>query len=439
MSAERAPDRLRRIYNIRNYQWFAISTALMLFPALCAVLLLNRVGSAADLGLYSYAYALTAPLQAFLGLHARAFIAMDRLYGHPVEDLVAQRVHMGLSMTLVLLAIGGFQGFATPAVLTLLAMGLLRLAEGTSEVSVGVMQREHRPRMMAAAYGMRALVSVSSFTGVYLLSRSLFLATLLAACLSLTSFLSFDRYLLKRLGKPLDMGVARASLLSKRPFQLSLCLLPAAFLNAISVLEGNVPRYVVEASVGLSELGIFASLGFFLSIPTNIVHPIFFMTIAPIGQLVKQADAAANRRIRRMVLLNVGITIFFGGVLLACCMLLGSPTLGLLAPRLRPHADLLVVMAVGAALGLLRSCAGFILTALNVLKTQSVLSVANGLTFLAIAHTVAHGSLSRVAWSWAASTALTALASMALVWRRVWSRPTVSAPIASAASEEVVT
>ncbi len=68
MSAERAPDRLRRIYNIRNYQWFAISTALMLFPALCAVLLLNRVGSAADLGLYSYAYALTAPLQAFLGL-----------------------------------------------------------------------------------------------------------------------------------------------------------------------------------------------------------------------------------------------------------------------------------------------------------------------------------------------------------------------------------
>src|SRR5262245_52551657 len=105
-----APKTTTSTYRLDSYVWYSVSSALMLAGPFCVILILSRMPSAQDLGLYAYAYAVTAPMQAFAGLHARAFIAMDRLFGYSVEDVVAQRAYLGAALLVVALAVPILRG-----------------------------------------------------------------------------------------------------------------------------------------------------------------------------------------------------------------------------------------------------------------------------------------------------------------------------------------
>lgn len=380
------PETRPAMYRLDNYVWFSASSALMLAGPLCVVLMLSRLGSPHELGLYAYAYAVTAPVQAFGGLHARAFIAMERLFGYRVEDVLAQRAHLGVLLILTVLAVTAVHSSGPHDVWVFLAVVIVRIAEGLTDISAGQLQRIHRPRQIAFVYGARCVLGLGAFA--VLLAADLPPAVALAGMgtANLLSFFVVDRPLLASVGTMPDLRLAAASLASTRPLMLGVRLLPGALLVALSVVEVNLPRYVVEAFRGVAAVGVYTTLGMLLSVATNIVHPVFFMTFARLGQTAQQRDAESSRYLARMIGTNIALTVASSILIVTVCVRFSSSILAMaFGPEWARYHELFSVLAVGAGASLLRSCLGFVLTSLNVLSPQTAITLLSGGLFIALA------------------------------------------------------
>ena len=380
------PETRPATYRFDNYVWFSTSSALMLAGPLCVVLILNRMGSPHELGLYAYAYAVTAPVQAFGGLHARAFIAMERLFGYRVEDVLAQRAYLGVLLIATVFAVTAVHSSGPHDVWVFLAVVLVRIAEGLTDVSAGQLQRIHRPRRIALLYGVRCVLGLGAFAALLAADQSLAVALAGMGTANLLSFFVVDRRLLAPVGALPDLRVAAASLASARPLMLGLRLLPGALLVALSVVEINLPRYIVEAFRGVAAVGVYTTLGMLLSVATNIVHPVFFMTFARLGQTAQQHDAESSRYLARMIGTNIALTVASTILIVTVCVGFSSSILvTVLGPEWARFHELFSVLALGAGASLLRSCLGFVLTGLNVFSPQTVITLLSGGLFIALA------------------------------------------------------
>jgi O-antigen/teichoic acid export membrane protein len=400
-------------YRLESYVWYSASSALMLAGPFCVILILSRMASAPDLGLYAYAYAVTAPVQAFAGLHARAFIAMDRLFGYDIEDVIAQRVYLLAALVFVALALPMLRGTSGRETWVFLGIVVVRLAEGLTDISAGVMQRRHLPRSIALMYACRGIFGLSVFMTLLAYGAPLAVALAGLGSMGLLASLIVDRALLASIGAVPNLRAVCTSLATRRPLRLGLKCLSGAVLVALSLVETNLPRYVVEAFIGISAVGIYTTLGVLLSVATNLVHPVFFMTFAPLGQTAQQRDPESLRILVRMIWTNIGLTIAFSAVLLAACLAFGSSLLSLVfgSEWLR-FGNLLAILAVGACASLLRSCLGFALTGLGVFVPQTFITIGSAAIFLAL--TISSGSqvdVYAIGLTWTAASVLAAAAS----------------------------
>lgn len=410
----------QRVYSFANYFWYAAGTGFMLLAPLFVTVALNRIGTPQEVGIYSFAYAVTAPMQAFLGMHARTFIAMDRLYGHGPVDVAAQRLHMLVGLFLGAGIVVAIHGFDDQEVAVLAAMCLVRTAESLAEVSAGVMQRQLRPDLIALTYGVRAIVAIGIFTLFYSTGFGLALALTAMAVARLVAFAILDGRILSRMGTPLSWLHMIESARSQRPFRLFRRLLPAALVILLSVIETNTPRYVVEGATGLVELGVFTSLTFILYTATNLIVPVYQMTIAPLGQWASRPGVAAASHATRIVIANTLIAAAAGILLIIIVRLVGSRLIVWgLGPQYAGRDALLIALSASAAVGVLRSCFGFILTGLDAIRTLSVMSVVNMALFGSLVLTGAGGDgVVGIAWDWTMSSAvIVATESLIAAWR----------------------
>jgi O-antigen/teichoic acid export membrane protein len=162
--------------------------------------------------------------------------------------------------------------------------------------------------------------------------------------------------------------------------------LPGALLAALSVVETNLPRYVVDAFKGIEAVGVYTTLGMLLSIATNVVHPVFFMTFARLGQAAQQYDPESRRFLARTIWTNSGLTIAAGVLLIAICVGFGPViVVTVFGSEWARFHELLSVLAVGASAGLLRSCLGFALTGLNIFAPQIAITLGSSAVFVVLA------------------------------------------------------
>jgi O-antigen/teichoic acid export membrane protein len=149
-----------------------------------------------------------------------------------------------------------------------------------------------------------------------------------------------------------------------------------------------------------------------LGAATNIVHPVFFMTFASLGQTAQRHDAESSRQLLKLIGTNIALTITFSFLIIAVCAGFSSSILiTVLGPGWASFHVLFSVLAVGAGVSLVRSCLGFILTGLNAFSPQTTITVVSAVLFVALA--VLFGGREDVvgialAWTCASSVAVCA-------------------------------
>jgi O-antigen/teichoic acid export membrane protein len=193
----------------------------------------------------------------------------------------------------------------------------------------------------------------------------------------------------------------------------------------------------VKVFRGVAAVGVYTTLGMLLSAATNVVHPVFFMTFARLGQTAQQHDAQSRRNLARMIGTNVALTLVGSAAIVTVCVSFGSSILvTVFGPEWARFHELFSVLAVGAAAVLLRSCLGFILTGLNVLSSQTAITLLSGGLFIVLAVVFGgRADVFGVGLAWACTSLLAVGANavvLATALRRHLSTPRVNALAAGA-------
>jgi len=297
-----------------NVAWMLLGNFWQGLAQWTLVVALAKIGSVEMVGSYTLGLAIALPVLMFASLSLRSIQITDGLRRYRFLDFLALRFACSLLSIILIAAIACAGHYSKAVVAAVILIGAAKTIEYLSDIFYGLLQREERMAGIAISMMLRGTLSLCALAGGVWLTGSLTWGAVgLLASSALTLFF-FD--IPRSLGllnlKPAD-GVAECvrymdqflrGEAHRRLAMLALAGLPLGAVLMLVSLNLNLPRYFIEHSLGLRELGIFCSL-------TNLLAAGSVMTSA-LGQgaaprLAKYFEAAKLRDFRRLVfVLSIG-------------------------------------------------------------------------------------------------------------------------------------
>lgn len=376
-----------------------------------------RLGTAADVGQYALALAVTAPIMLFCNLSLRQVLATDAGRAHTFGDYLRLRHISSLVGLVVIVAVGLCGRWEASTALLICAIGLTKVVESASDIYNGLQQRLQLMRVMATSLILRGVCGFSLMALTYALTRSLNLAALaLVVCWGAVLLLhDVPR------GRTSEVVLAAAAR-SRSVLGLARVALPMGFAAMLISLNVNVPRYFVEHSLGSAALGHFAALAYVAAIGGLIVNSVG-QALSP--QLAERAAARNRREFLRLQAWFALIAAGVGTVGLCVALVAGKPLLRLLyGVEYAEHVDVLVWLLVAGAVSYLVTVLDYGLMARRQFVAMPVMqAMVVAVNVLACLVLVPRYGLRAAAWSWLIALLVQAACEAWLVLVRGWGEP----------------
>lgn len=326
-------------------RWALAGNAFYSATQLAVLILLAKWGSAEMVGRYGLGLALCAPIVAFASLKLGEVQATDAGDRFGWSDYFGLRL---VTTTLALLVIAGVaaaSGYRGEAAVVVGWIAVAKGVETLSELAHGMYLRHGRNDLMARSQGARGWVLLGAFgLGVGLVGS-------LPAAVALqfggwAAVAVIDLWAASELasgsasrGPRFDVGVLR---------ELAWFSFPLGVTVAIGSLQVNVPRLMLERTLGEAELGIFTALCYVMVVGNVAVRSVSLAVTPRLAALWFARDRGGFARLLGRA---VGIAVSIGVVGLVVARLAGEPILALLYDaRFSARVDVLQWLMVASAL-----------------------------------------------------------------------------------------
>jgi O-antigen/teichoic acid export membrane protein len=307
----------------RNAAWAFLGEAVFAACHWGGFIILGRLAGPEELGRYALALAVVLPVMLFGGLQMRQLQVADAAQRRSFQDYFSVRLAGTLAAGLVILCIA-LLGYGGSMVAPILLVGLAKAFENVSDVHYGLAQRHQRLDLVAQSRMLRGVGGLMALGTGYYLSADLGIALLAMAGVWGLVWWLFDRAVTRRWRKPAESGRAwRADL--KRRSGLAWTAAPLGVALMLVTLNANVPRYFIEAIVGLGALGVFTATAQFVIAGRMLINALCQAAFPRLADLYAAGDLAGFRRllVRLMAasalpgLLGLAVVIGFGRELLS--------------------------------------------------------------------------------------------------------------------------
>jgi len=344
----------------RSLKWNVLCTFLANFVrGACQwglLIVLAKLGNAEVLGQFALGLAVCAPVFLLADLQLRVVQATDAKDDFHFGHYLGLRLLTTPLALLVALGLAGVLGYRWDTGLVIGAIALAKMSESLSDCIHGAMQKHERLDLVAVSTITRNLGSLAVFIGVFHLSGLVSLAALSQALVSILVFLAYDCPRgASLLG--LKAGIWVPRLEWGRLSKLAGLALPLGIVCMIISINANLPRYLLERSLGEAAVGIFAAL----SQPTLAGG----MVMAALGHtfLPRMAKSYATDNLSYLtglILRLVGLGALLGGVMLAVALGWGREILAwFYRPEYAEHQGTFVWLMVAGAIGYVSSGFGY--------------------------------------------------------------------------------
>ena len=333
-----------------------------------------KLGTREMVGEFSYALALTAPVSVLTSLQLRYVQATDARDHFPFSSYLGLRL-LGAAFSLVIVAALAALAPEKGVGAVVLTIGVAKAIEAVSDICYGLLQRHERMDRIARSMIFRGVTASAAFTVVVGITGTV-AAGGIALCV--TWGLVLVLHDLPRTSALLGSG--RATAWPRPTFgpadlsQLTRRALPLGAMAFLLSLGINIPRYFIERSLGLTELGVFSAVSY--------IVVALSMVLAALGQAAMPRMAVHHARGEQSAFLR--LTFFLGGLGVALGLaaavvaaVAGQPLLALLyRPEYAAAQPVFLWTALGSTLGLASSALGYSLTATGSFRAQAPLAVA---------------------------------------------------------------
>ena len=239
--------------------WAAGSQGATMLAQAGIVILLAKLGSAAILGRYALALSIVAPITLLTRLQLRGLVTTDARAEYRFGEYLALRYVtncVALAGVLVVLAVLR-PGWADVA--TILALTLAKLAESTSTVLLGRLQRSDQWQNITTASALRAGFGLVAFASAWINTGSLPLSLLALGATNLLVLVLYEMPCVRRLLRR-EGGSPKPVWDRTRMINLTLAALPMGGVATLVSLIVQMPRYFVEGFIGTEALGHWAAV-----------------------------------------------------------------------------------------------------------------------------------------------------------------------------------
>jgi O-antigen/teichoic acid export membrane protein len=344
----------------RSLKWNIFTNALANFIKggcqLGLVIALAKLGSKEMVGQYALGVAVAWPVFLLADLQLRVVQATDARDDFHFGHYLGLRL---LATPLAFLAVIGLTwvlGYRWETFLVIGGVALSRGLDSVRDVIHGGMQKNERLDIVSLSIIIRNLVSFGVFISIFYASGILLLAVLSQAATGVLVLLAFD---CPRGAKVLGLqtGIWMPRFDRRVLLQLVRLALPLGMVTMIISINANLPRYLLEHSLGEGAVGIFAAL----SQPTLAGG----MVMAALGHSfmprMARGFASGNRHyLTKMVGRLMGLGALLGGVMMVGVWGWGREIISLIyRPEYAEHQTTLLWLMVGGAIGYVSSGLGY--------------------------------------------------------------------------------
>ena len=316
----------------RSFFWSLVGVSGFAGSQWAIIVLLAKLGTAAILGVYAYALAVTAPVLLFVQMNLRLVQAVDSNREFRFADYLGVRA-IGSVLALPVLALFVLvteQPFAVMIVIGVLACA--KVIDGLSDVVHGLLQQRERTDKQAISLLIRGTLQVALLAVVLMSTGDVRWSAVAVAVGSVVSLLLYDIPLSGRIlrdeAEPAT-GWVRLSYLRGRAnvrLQLARRALPLGIMAVLGSLYQNIPRYFVERAMGLEAVGYYSAVFYLTFVGYTVVAAMGNATAPTLARLYT-ADAG---RFRRMSFALAGFGALLGGIGMLLAAWQGDWLLGLL-------------------------------------------------------------------------------------------------------------
>lgn len=333
----------------QNALWTFCGEGAYGFSQLCILIVLARLGSVALVGQYAWALAVTTPIFLFFSLQLRTILAATPNSAAVFGTFVRARLITTAIAASSVILLASF--LDSPMALIVAGIGLAKAIDSLSDVLYGLFWQQNRMDLIARSMILRSIGSLTCFTLTLYLTNSLILCVFTTAGAFSLVLVLHDSLV----AYTTQFGVLKDTFVTEFRNRSWLTLifigLPAGMLSCLASLEVYIPRYFLEASIGVEALGIFTALASIFIGFELIARSFNNAAIPRLSQFLQENSIGClNKLLVRLFL--IGLVLALG--LLVGTLLLGRPLITLIfGASYGQHFNTLLFLMIASTLRLL--------------------------------------------------------------------------------------
>jgi O-antigen/teichoic acid export membrane protein len=340
-----------------NFAWVLTGNVVYAACQWGMIVALAKLGSTYMVGQFSLGLAIATPVLMFTNLNLRAVQATDakRLYSF-VEYLQLRSV-LTLAAIAVIAGIAWLENYGCQTTIIIFAVAVAKGIETLSDIHYGLFQVNDRLDQTGISMMLRGAFSVFALSVGLYLTRDVFWGCIGLALVWLAALLLFDVKRARRFAPQTFLQPSTwASLwrrkhrtrVLQRQWNLIRLALPLGIVTTMASINLNMPRYFIEARMGVHQLGIFSALAYATVAMTLVGDSLGHCAIPRMSRLYACGQLAEFRSLL-FQLLAVGCALGLTGLTIA--QVLGTQMLAVFYnPEYAASSQVFVVIMVATAI-----------------------------------------------------------------------------------------
>ena len=369
-----------------DFSWTLAGNVIYAGGQFATLMLLAKLLRPAQVGQYALGLAVVYPVMRFTNLQLRAVMSSGSRHGMHFGDYLSLRLLATSFAFLVIFAVTQVLGYDRELTAVILMVGRAYGIECISDADYARLQLHDRMAEISKSMMARALLSVFGLAIITCLTRSLLWGICAVALARVIVMFGYDIRERTHGLNTQSQGPSRGAELSPRfeskPLrELAWVSLPLGIVALLGCLYTSIPNFFIQHALGDREVGIFAAIGFVVSVGNMAVVSLGQSAYTRLARSWNTGNLGAFSALLGKLLL-FGAAIGLSGVLLSNWA--GREVLTLLfRPEYGKRADLLPWMMAAGGVLFMAQFLGFGLTAANFYYSQVVLNVASNLSLMA--------------------------------------------------------
>jgi len=278
---------------------------------------------------------------------------------------------VSLVVCIVFVAANSYSPFITACILIYMCF---KISESISDVYQGILQKAMRMDYIGRSFIIKGVVILAVFVTAIVLTHDLLIGVVVLCVSSFAIVFCYDM----QKARKFDLDMKDASWRSPVKALLKECL-PIACFVLIFNMTAQVPRYFLEAQMGVEALGAYATIAMPVVIVQVSASFIFAPLTTPFAQRLDEGDLGGFKALFKKTMLFI---VALSGISLIGFAVLGNWVLTLLfGPAIEPYTYLLMPLVICT---ILVAASWFLSTMLIVLRKLKALLCISAAAFVLV-------------------------------------------------------